>query len=273
MWDSTHHNPVKMLGKIKQDKLAQVVTDEGFMAQMERVYANLQNHLTGQGWFEDKYGKFESPQMAYFSMEFGLTECLPIYSGGLGILAGDHLKSASELGLPLVGVGLLYQQGYFQQYLNADGWQQEIYPDNDFYNLPIQPETNEDGTPVLSIPRCAPNYLYGYIGTKFQFAVNILNHGNQENSFDISVLDTRTFDIDYEKSINLFPNEEKIFYISILGEEPGPNTITVRAENTNDNSKYSEIFLSLRVSIDNRLLASMARIEPLSAYSKDTKVG
>jgi len=149
LWDSTHHNPVKMLGKIKQDKLAQAVTDEGFMAQMERVYDNLQSHLAKPGWFEDKYGKLDSPQIAYFSMEFGLTECLPIYSGGLGILAGDHLKSASELGLPLVGVGLLYQQGYFQQYLNADGWQQEIYPDNDFYNLPIHPETNEDKTAVI----------------------------------------------------------------------------------------------------------------------------
>ena len=88
-------------------------------------------------------------RIAYFSMEFGLTECLPIYSGGLGILAGDHMKSASELGLPLVGVGLLYQQGYFQQYLNADGWQQETYPENDLYNLPIQLVTDENNMPVL----------------------------------------------------------------------------------------------------------------------------
>ena len=72
-------------------------------------------------------------------MEFGLTECLPIYSGGLGILAGDHLKSASELGLPLVGVGLLYQKGYFRQYLNPEGWQQERYPVNDFSTMPLQP--------------------------------------------------------------------------------------------------------------------------------------
>ena len=81
-------------------------------------------------------------------MEFGLSECLPIYSGGLGILAGDHLKSASELGLPLVGVGLLYQEGYFQQYLNADGWQQERYPDNDFANMPITLMRGPDGSPL-----------------------------------------------------------------------------------------------------------------------------
>ena len=77
--------------------------------------------------------------IAYFSAEYGLTECLPIYSGGLGILSGDHLKSSSDLDYPLIGVGLLYQQGYFRQFLNPDGWQQERYPINDFYTLPLQP--------------------------------------------------------------------------------------------------------------------------------------
>ena len=79
-------------------------------------------------------------------MEFGLVKALPIYSGGLGVLAGDHLKSASDLGLPLAGVGLLYQEGYFSQYLNADGWQQERYPLNDFYNMPLHLERNPDGS-------------------------------------------------------------------------------------------------------------------------------
>jgi starch phosphorylase len=78
-------------------------------------------------------------------MEFGLTSCMPVYSGGLGVLAGDHLKSASDLGLPLVAVGLLYQEGYFAQYLNADGWQQERYPINDFYNMPLHLERDGDG--------------------------------------------------------------------------------------------------------------------------------
>ena len=82
---------------------------------------------------------------AYFSAEFGLTECLSIFAGGLGILAGDHLKSASDLGVPLVGVGLLYQQGYFRQYLNEAGWQQEFYQDNDFHNLPLSPSASPTG--------------------------------------------------------------------------------------------------------------------------------
>ena len=88
---------------------------------------------------------------AYFSAEFGLTECMPNYAGGLGILAGDHLKSASDAGLPLVGVGLLYQRGYFQQYLNADGWQQETYPVNDFATLPLVPEMDAAEQPAHHI--------------------------------------------------------------------------------------------------------------------------
>ena len=82
-------------------------------------------------------------------MEFGLTECMPLYSGGLGILAGDHLKSTSYLGLPFVGVGLLYQHGYFRQTLTSDGWQMADYPTNDFYNMPISPEQKADGSPLL----------------------------------------------------------------------------------------------------------------------------
>ncbi len=149
LWFQTYHNPVKMLGKVKQDKLNQLALDEGFIAHLDRTYNALQQYLTDTTWFETTYGKMTDAKIAYFSMEYGLTECLPIYSGGLGILAGDHLKSSSELGLPLVGVGLLYQKGYFQQYLNADGWQQETYPDNEFYNLPIHPENTEDGSPIM----------------------------------------------------------------------------------------------------------------------------
>ena len=86
--------------------------------------------------------------IAYFSMEYGLDVALPVYSGGLGVLSGDHLKTASDLGLPLVGVGLLYRQGYFQQYLNADGFQQESYPENDWYNMPVSLCRDAGGAPV-----------------------------------------------------------------------------------------------------------------------------
>ena len=146
LWESSHHNPVLMLGTISQQRLLEVVEDEGFLAQVDRAARQLEDYLQERTWYK-KHRQAQSKECyAYFSAEFGLVDCLPIYSGGLGVLAGDHLKSASDLGLPLVGVGLLYQQGYFAQYLNADGWQQERYPINDFYNMPLHLERNPDGS-------------------------------------------------------------------------------------------------------------------------------
>jgi starch phosphorylase len=148
LWEKTKHNPVHMLGIIKQETLENALTDDGFMAHCERVLQDLDRYFTYKTWYEKTYGKQDESHIAYFSLEYGLTECMPIYSGGLGILAADHLKSSSDLGLPLVGVGLLYQEGYFQQYLNAEGWQQERYPQNDFFNMPIQLIKLDDKTDV-----------------------------------------------------------------------------------------------------------------------------
>lgn len=145
LWEESKHNPVLMLGTISQQRLQEVAEDEGFIAQMTRAAQQLDDYLKNRAWFRKERGA-KKECYAYFSMEFGLAKCLPIYSGGLGVLAGDHLKSASDLGLPLVGVGLLYQEGYFSQYLNADGWQQEHYPINDFYNMPVHLERNPDGS-------------------------------------------------------------------------------------------------------------------------------
>ena len=147
LWEVVYHNPVKMLGMISQQKLAEATKDEGFLAHLSRVHANFKRHLEEHGWYA-KTHKGQNLLAAYFSAEFGLHESLPIYSGGLGVLAGDHLKSASEIGLPLVAVGLLYRNGYFQQYLSGDGWQQEAYPELDFYNLPVEPITYTDGSSV-----------------------------------------------------------------------------------------------------------------------------
>jgi glycogen phosphorylase len=146
LWESSRHNPVLMLGTISQSRLLEVVEDEGFLAQMDRASRQLDDYLKEVSWFKKQRAGKPKECYAYFSAEFGLVDCLPVYSGGLGVLAGDHLKSASDLGLPLVGVGLLYQQGYFAQYLNADGWQQERYPINDFYNMPLHLERNPDGS-------------------------------------------------------------------------------------------------------------------------------
>jgi glycogen phosphorylase len=143
LWRATRHNPLEMLGNLQQASLDSLMTDEGFMSHLAQVEERLDEYLTSRTWYQ-RHGNPDT-QIAYFSMEFGLHESLPIYSGGLGILAGDHLKSASDLGLPLVGVGLLYRQGYFRQYLNLEGWQQEIYPENDFYNLPLHLERDASG--------------------------------------------------------------------------------------------------------------------------------
>jgi starch phosphorylase len=146
LWESSRHNPVLMLGTISQARLQEVAEDEGFLAQMERASQQLDAYLKERTWYRKQRSTKETECYAYFCAEYGLTDCLPIYSGGLGVLAGDHLKSASDLGLPLVAVGLLYQEGYFAQYLNADGWQQERYPLNDFYNMPLHLERNPDGS-------------------------------------------------------------------------------------------------------------------------------
>jgi starch phosphorylase len=157
LWEESGHNPVLMLGTIGQERLEGAADDDGFLAHLERVYQQFDRYVKSQNtWYQKAHGAPVlslaegpgEPSIAYFSAEFGLTDCIPNYAGGMGILAGDHLKSASDLGLPLVGVGLLYQEGYFRQYLNTDGWQQELYPENDFYNMPIQLEVREDGTPV-----------------------------------------------------------------------------------------------------------------------------
>jgi len=148
LWEETGHNPRLVLGRIDQKRLVELSSDEAFLAQMDRASADLEEYLAGAGWFAAAHPEARDIRIGYFSAEFGLTECIPNYAGGLGILAGDHLKSASDLGLPLVGVGLLYQGGYFRQYLNPDGWQQETYPINDFHNLPIQPVEDGPGKPL-----------------------------------------------------------------------------------------------------------------------------
>ena len=151
LWETSGHNPVRLLGSIEQHRLESAAKDDAFLAHMRRVVANLQSYMDHEGtWFQKALAdKPETPLIAYFSAEFGLTECLSIFAGGLGILAGDHLKSASDLGVPLVGVGLLYQQGYFRQYLSQSGWQQEAYEDNDFHNLPLELVSGNDGKRVV----------------------------------------------------------------------------------------------------------------------------
>ncbi|QDU64781.1 Maltodextrin phosphorylase [Planctomycetes bacterium Pan216] len=148
LFSATNHNAIKMLGLVDQDRLDQLVDDSGFLSHLDNVTQALDDYMSASTWFKEEHGDRTDMKVAYFSAEFGLHESLPIYSGGLGVLAGDHLKAASDLGIPLVGVGLLYQQGYFRQYLNADGWQQEHYPQNDFYTMVCEIERDGSGEEV-----------------------------------------------------------------------------------------------------------------------------
>ncbi|MDP2981876.1 MAG: alpha-glucan family phosphorylase [Candidatus Latescibacter sp.] len=145
LWEETNHNPVDIIGKIPQSHLEMLATDEGTLANLERVKSQFESYMNGTSWYARNVSKETEKLIAYFSLEFGLAESIPIYSGGLGVLAGDHLKSASDLGIPLVGMGILYQEGYFRQYLNNDGWQQQLYINNDFYNMPLTRVLDSNG--------------------------------------------------------------------------------------------------------------------------------
>lgn len=155
IWEESNHNPLVLLGKVNQQRLIELSEDYGFLSHLSRVKAQFDVYLRETGWYSKKYGETDKPYIAYFSAEYGLTEALQIYSGGLGVLSGDHLKSSSDLGIPLVGVGLSYKEGYFQQYLSADGWQQERYSITDFYNQPmklVKDENNEIVKVELDFP-------------------------------------------------------------------------------------------------------------------------
>jgi starch phosphorylase len=129
---------------VSQERLAQAAKDDSYLAALKEVYDRFQRYKKGDTWYRGSH----KDVVAYFSMEYGMDASLPIYSGGLGILSGDHMKTSSDLGLPLVGIGLLYRQGYFQQKLNADGFQQESYPENDWYNMPVERKNGKDGQPL-----------------------------------------------------------------------------------------------------------------------------
>jgi starch phosphorylase len=137
LWEEVNHNPVLLLAGLSKERKAEIVSDVSMMDRVRDAEAAFEDYIAAPDVYCFNLERPIDYRIAYFSMEFGLSESLPIYSGGLGLLAGDHLKSASNLGMPLVAVGLLYQKGYFTQYLNIDGWQQEFYQDNDFYNLPV----------------------------------------------------------------------------------------------------------------------------------------
>ncbi|QII05696.1 glycosyltransferase family 1 protein [Rhodococcoides fascians A25f] len=151
LWTELERDPVAVLGAVAPARLEELAADERFLAELDAAEADLHDYLARPLWYQNALSKGRAlpSGIGYFSMEFGVTEVLPNYSGGLGILAGDHLKEASDLGLPLIGVGLLYRSGYFRQSLTADGWQAERYPSLDPHGLPLRLLTDDGDSPVL----------------------------------------------------------------------------------------------------------------------------
>ncbi|MFJ2605655.1 alpha-glucan family phosphorylase [Streptomyces sp. NPDC087425] len=153
-WAAVGRDPVRLLGSVPPARLAELARDRRFLRRLTAVADDLDDYLHGDRWYQTRPGRLPAA-VAYFSPEFGITAALPQYSGGLGILAGDHLKAASDLGVPLIGVGLLYRHGYFRQTLSRDGWQQEHYPVLDPNELPVTLLEEADGTPAqvaLALP-------------------------------------------------------------------------------------------------------------------------
>ncbi len=148
LWARCEGDPVRLLGSVGVVRLDELARDAGFVSALERAVEDLERELRSDRWYQELAGAKPSA-IGYFSMEYGLSAVLPQYSGGLGILAGDHLKAASNLGVPVVGVGLLYRRGYFRQALSEDGWQVERYPAMDPAGLPISRVAAEDGEPLV----------------------------------------------------------------------------------------------------------------------------
>ncbi|MCA9921836.1 MAG: alpha-glucan family phosphorylase [Anaerolineales bacterium] len=147
LWRRTYHNPVRLLQEIGPDKLVEAAQDATFLRQYNKVVIQYDEEMRHENsWFHDTYTDLQDKTIAYFSFEFGLHNTLPIYSGGLGILSGDHAKEASDLGLPFVGVGFMYPQGYFRQRIPSHGWQEAVYEQLDMSKAPVLPVLNGDGT-------------------------------------------------------------------------------------------------------------------------------
>ncbi|MFF6905569.1 alpha-glucan family phosphorylase [Streptomyces sp. NPDC012389] len=186
-WRPADADPVRLLGSLTAGRLAELGRDEEYLGRLAEASADLKEYLDGPRWYQEQQaaGAELPAAVAYFSPEFGVTAALPQYSGGLGILAGDHLKAASDLGVPLIGVGLLYRHGYFRQSLSREGWQQEHYPVLDPNELPLDLVREADGTParvVLALPGGRSLYACIWLARVGRVPLLLLDSDVEENA-------------------------------------------------------------------------------------------
>lgn len=209
LWQRLGCDPVALLGGVSPRRLDELAGDEAFLTRLDALVADLDDYLSRPLWYQQVQA--ESPAdaalpngIAYFSMEFGVAEVLPNYSGGLGILAGDHLKSASDLGLPLIAVGLYYRSGYFRQSLTADGWQRENYPSLDPQGLPLRLLTGADGEAVLvelALPDDNQLRARVWIAQVGRIPLLLLDSDIPENDHDLRGVTDRLYGGDQEHRI------------------------------------------------------------------------
>ncbi|MBY0291517.1 MAG: glycosyltransferase family 1 protein [Mycobacteriaceae bacterium] len=206
LWQQVGCDPVALLGQVSPKRLDELAADESFVRRVGELVAELDDYLSRPLWYQQQLeqGAQLPNGIAYFSMEFGVAEVLPNYSGGLGILAGDHLKSASDLGLPLIAVGLLYRSGYFRQSLTADGWQHESYPSLDPQGLPLRLLTDADDNPVLvelAMPEGNELRARVWIAQVGRIPLLLLDSDIPENDHDLRGVTDRLYGGDQEHRI------------------------------------------------------------------------
>ena len=203
LWERCGSDPVALLGAVNPARLDELALDEAFLGRLDQLAADLNDYLSRPLWYQQQQagGVAMPTAIAYFSMEFGVAEVLPNYSGGLGILAGDHLKSASDLGVPLVAVGLYYRSGYFRQSLTADGWQNETYPSLDPQGLPLRLLTDAVGDPVLvelTLPDSAQLHARIWVAQVGRVPLLLLDSDVPENEHELRGITDRLYGGDQE---------------------------------------------------------------------------
>ena len=206
LWQQIGWDPVALLGGVKPSRLDELARDESFVRRLDGLAADLDDYLSRPLWYQQQLeqGEVLPNGIAYFSMEFGVAEVLPNYSGGLGILAGDHLKSASDLGLPLIAVGLYYRSGYFRQSLTADGWQHENYPSLDPQGLPLRLLTDAEDNPVLvelELPDDATLRARVWVAQVGRIPLLLLDSDIPENEHELRSVTDRLYGGDQEHRI------------------------------------------------------------------------
>ena len=206
LWPQVGCDPVALLGQVSPKRLDELAVDDAFVGRLDDIAAHLDDYLSRPLWYQERGAAgAETPNgIAYFSMEFGVAGVLPNYSGGLGILAGDHLKAASDLGLPLVAVGLYYRSGYFRQSLTADGWQRENYPSLDPQGLPLRLLADLEGQPVLvelAMPDSAQLRARVWVAQVGRIPLLLLDSDIPENEHELRGVTDRLYGGDQEHRI------------------------------------------------------------------------